>query len=52
MECGKLESTTAIFLIMVNKSNYKKLHADLCSNHSLFDQNMVVTSNEMEDIFK
>ena len=35
---------------MVNESNCKDLHADLCSNHSLFDQNMVVTSNEMEDI--
>ena len=30
----------------------KDLHADLCSNHSLFDKNMVVTSNEMEDIIK
>ena len=36
---------------MVNESNCKDLHADLCSNHSLFDQNMVVTSNEMEDIY-
>ena len=24
----------------------------MCSNNSLFDQNMVVTSNEMEDIIK
>ena len=37
---------------MVNESNCKDLHADLCSNHSLFDQNMVVASNEMEDIIK
>ena len=37
---------------MVNESNCKDLHADKCSNHSLFHQNMVVTSNEMEDIIK
>ena len=37
---------------MVNESNCKDLHADLCSNHSLFDQNMGVTSNEMEDVIK
>ncbi len=37
---------------MVTESNCKDLHADLCSNHSLLDQNMVVTSNEMEDIIK
>ena len=37
---------------MVNESNCKDLHADLCSNHSLIDQNMVVNSNEMEDIIK
>ena len=37
---------------MVNESNCKDLHADKCSNHFLFDQNMVVTSNEMEDIIK
>ena len=37
---------------MVHESNCKDLHSDLCSNHSLFDQDMVVTSNEMEDIIK
>ena len=37
---------------MVNGSNCKDLHADMWSNHSLFDQDMVVTSNEMGDIIK
>ncbi len=37
---------------VVNESNCNDLHADMCSNHYLFDQNMVVTSNEMEDIIK
>ena len=46
------EHYSHIFNNMVNESNCKDLHADLCSNHSLFDQNMVVTSNEMEDIIK
>ena len=50
MECGK--STTAIMFNMVHESNCKDLHSDLCSNHSLFDQYMVVTSNEMGDIIK
>ena len=37
---------------MVHESNCKDLHSDLCSNHSLFDQDMVVTANEMGDIIK
>ena len=37
---------------MVHESNCKDLHSDLCSNHSLFDQDMVVTSNEIGDIIK
>ena len=37
---------------MVHESNCKDLHSDMCCNHSLFDQDMVVTSNEMGDIIK
>ena len=37
-------------LNMVNESNNSKdIISDMCSIHSLFDQNMVVTSNEMEN---
>ncbi len=41
-----------IIFNMVNERNCKDLHADLCSNHSIFDQIMVFNSNEMEDIIK
>ena len=37
---------------MVSDSNCKSLHADLCKEDSLFDNGMIVTSNEIEDIVK
>ena len=30
----------------------KSLHTDLCKEDSLFDNDMIVTSNEIEDIIK
>ena len=35
---------------MVNGSNCKELHADLCRHHSVLDPNMIVTSSEIEEI--
>ena len=37
---------------MVSESNCKSLHADLCKEDSLFDNDMIVTSNEIEEIIK
>ena len=37
---------------MVSESNCKSLHADLCKEDSLFDNDMIVTSNAFEDIIK
>ena len=37
---------------MVSESNCKSLHADLCKEDSLFDNDMIVTSNEIEDIIE
>ena len=37
---------------MVSESNCKSLHADLCEEDSLFDNDMIVTCNEIEDIIK
>ena len=36
----------------LSESNCKSLHADLCKEDSLFDNDMIVTSNEIEDIIK
>ena len=36
----------------MSESNCKSLHADLCKEDSLFDNDMIVTSNEIEDIIK
>ena len=35
---------------MVNGSNCKELHADLCRHNSVLDPNMIVTSSETEEI--
>ena len=35
---------------MVNGSNCKELHADLCRHHYILDPNMIVTSSEIEVI--
>ena len=37
---------------MVSESNCKRLHADLCKEDYLFDNDMIVTSNEIEEIIK
>ena len=37
---------------MVSESNCKSLHAGLCKEDSLFDNDMIVTSNEIDDIIK
>ena len=36
----------------VGESNCKSLHADLRKEDSLFDNDMIVTSNDIEDIIK
>ena len=35
---------------MVNGSNCKELHADLCMRHSVLDPNTIVTSREIKEI--
>ena len=37
---------------MVSESNCKSLHADLCKEDSLFDNDMIVTASEIEEIIK
>ena len=37
---------------MVSESNCKSLRADLCKEDSLLDNDMIVTSNEIEEIIK
>ena len=35
---------------MVSESNCNDLHSHLCKDDSLFDNDLIVTSNEIEDV--